>query len=51
VPVQQMVESLRPLLPASASFSAETNSNTLVITDRAANIGRLVQIIQLLDSP
>jgi len=51
VPVQQMVESLRPLLPATASFSAEANSNSIVITDRAANIDRLVQIIQLLDSP
>ena len=51
VPVQQMVESLRPLLPANASFSAEPNSNTIIITDRAANIDRLVQIIQLLDSP
>ena len=50
VPVQQMVESLRPLLPASASLSAEANSNTLIITDRASNIARLVQIIQLLDS-
>ena len=51
VPVQQMIESLRPLLPANASFSAEPNSNTIIITDRAANIDRLVQIIQLLDSP
>jgi len=51
VPVQQIVESLRPLLPASASFSAEANSNTLVVTDRAANIDRVLQIIQRLDNP
>jgi len=48
-PVQPMVESLRPLLPANASISAEVNSNSIIITDTQANIDRLVQIIQSLD--
>lgn len=50
VPAQQIVEALRALLPATASFSAEPNSNTLIITDRAANIARLTEIVRSLDS-
>jgi len=49
VPAQQMIAVLRPLLPEAASLSAETNSNTLIITDRAANINRLEKIIRSLD--
>jgi len=49
VPAQQMIAVLRPLLAETASLSAETNSNTLIITDRAANINRLEKIIQSLD--
>ncbi len=49
VPAQQMIEVLRPLLPQAASISAETTSNTLVITDRAANINRLEEIVRSLD--
>jgi len=50
VPAVQMIESLRPLLPQTATLSAEANSNTIIITDRAANIARLKQIIRKLDS-
>jgi len=46
---QQMVETLRPLVAAPASISAEATSNTIIITDRAANIARLTEIIQSLD--
>ena len=48
-PAQQMVETLRPLVAAPASISAEATSNTIIITDRAANIARLTEIIQSLD--
>ena len=51
VPVTQLVQALRPLLPQSAGFSAEPNSNTIVITDSADNIQRVVEIIRLLDQP
>lgn len=51
VPVTQLVQALRPLLPQSAGFSAEPNSNTIVITDSADNIERVVEIIRLLDQP
>lgn len=46
---QPMVESLRPLLSASASISAELTTNTIIITDTAANIDRLEKLIQSLD--
>lgn len=45
VPAQQLVETLRPLLSPGASINAEANSNTIVITDSAANITRLTEII------
>ena len=50
VPAAQMVESLRPLLPQTATLSAEANSNTIIITDHAANIERIIEIIKMLDS-
>ena len=45
----QMVETLRPLLPESASISAESISNTIVVTDRAANIEKIIELITQLD--
>jgi len=51
VPAQQMIAVLRPLLPQPASLSADTTSNALIITDRAANIDRLEEIIRSLDNP
>jgi general secretion pathway protein D len=50
-PVQQLAATLRPLLPQSANIGAEPSSNTIVITDSAANIARIVEIIRLLDQP
>lgn len=49
VPAQELVAVLRPLLPATASLSAEINTNTLVVTDRAANITRLAELVRQLD--
>lgn len=49
IPAQQMVEALRPLLPQSASISAESNSNTIVVTDRADNIGKIITLVNMLD--
>lgn len=45
----EMVEALRPLLPESASISAENTSNTVVITDRAANVEKLIELITVMD--
>ena len=51
VPAGQMVEALRGLLPETASISVEAHSNTIIITDRAANIARLSEVIRLLENP
>ena len=45
----QVVETLRPLVPESASLSAESTSNTIIVTDRAANIDKIIELITLLD--
>ena len=42
---------LAPLVPKTSRVSAYAPSNTLIITDSAANIQRLVQIIGQLDVP
>ncbi len=42
---------LAPLVPKTSRVSAYAPSNTLIITDSAANIQRLVQIIRQLDVP
>jgi general secretion pathway protein D len=45
MPAQQLIESLRPLLSESGSMSAESVANTIVVTDRAANITKIVGLI------
>lgn len=49
IPVQQLVQLLQPLLPESASFTAEPASNTVIITDSAANIDRLTKLVRKLE--
>jgi len=49
VPAHQMIAVLRPLLAEAGSLSVESNSNTLIITDRSANIDRLEKLIRELD--
>lgn len=45
----QLAPILRPLLPQSAHLAAHTDSNTLVISDTAANANRMVEIIERID--
>jgi general secretion pathway protein D len=42
---------LAPLLPSSGNIVAYSPTNTLIITESAANIDRLLQILQQLDQP
>lgn len=49
VPAAQLVPILRPLVPQQGHLAAYTPSNVLVITDRSANIDRLVGIIRRID--
>jgi general secretion pathway protein D len=47
----QLVPILRPLVPPQGHLAAYPQSNVLIISDRAANIERLVQIIKRIDQP
>lgn len=46
----QVTKDLQPLLPASATLTANEAGNSLVITDTQANIHRMAEIIKALDS-
>ena len=45
----QLATILRPLLPQHAHIAAHASSNTLVITDTANNVNRVVDIIRRID--
>jgi general secretion pathway protein D len=51
VPAAQLVPILRPLVPQQGHLAAYNPTNTLIITDHAANIKRLSQIIRSIDKP
>ena len=46
----KLIETLRPLLPAQATISANADSNALVITDTQTNIRRMMEIVKALDT-
>ena len=48
--VRQLREDLAPLISAQADFSANANSNSLIITDTSANIRRIVEVVAALDT-
>ncbi|MDH5455770.1 MAG: type II secretion system protein GspD, partial [Gammaproteobacteria bacterium] len=45
----QLVSLLRPLLPQNGHLVAHAGSNMLIISDRAANVARVVNIIRRID--
>jgi len=45
----QMVPVLRPLMPQSAHMAAYPPTNTLILTDHADNVRRLVELIERID--
>ena len=49
VSAAQLVPILRPLIPQYGQLAAYAASNMLIITDRANNVNRLVQIIRRID--
>ena len=51
VPAAQLVPILRPLVPQQGHLAAYNPTNTLIVTDHAANIRRLVAIIKSIDRP
>jgi general secretion pathway protein D len=50
VQAAQLVPILRPLIPQYGHLAAHPASNMLIISDRAANVKRMVKIIQRIDS-
>lgn len=50
VTASALKENLTPLVPAYASIEANEDGNALIVTDTAANIRRLMEIIQALDT-
>ncbi len=51
VPAAQLVPILRPLVPQQGHLVAYPPSNSLVVSDHAANIERLYKIIRRIDRP
>ncbi len=51
VPASQLVPILRPLIPQQGHLAAYNPSNTLIITDHAGNIKRLLKVIRGVDRP
>ncbi|MFV9616019.1 MAG: secretin N-terminal domain-containing protein, partial [Gammaproteobacteria bacterium] len=51
VPASQLVPILRPLVPQQGHLAAYNPTNTLIITDHAGNIKRLLKIIRGVDRP
>ena len=51
VTAAQLVPILRPLVPPQGHLAAYPQSNVLIISDRASNIARLINIIKRIDQP
>ena len=51
VPAAQLVPILRPLVPQQGHLAAYAPTNSLIITDHAGNIQRLMKIIAGVDRP
>ncbi len=49
--VQELIPIIRPLIPPTSHFAAHVPTNTLVVTDNAANIKRVLEIIERIDVP
>ncbi|MEN8134370.1 MAG: type II secretion system secretin GspD [Thermodesulfobacteriota bacterium] len=51
VPADKLVAILRPLVASKSYLAAQVDSNMLIISDRAANIKRLLKIVEQVDQP
>ncbi len=51
VPAAQLVPILRPLIPQQGQLAAFQPSNTLLISDYAGNVQRMVDIVRRIDRP
>ena len=51
VRAERLVPLLRPLIPGYGHLAGDAESGSLILTDRAANVARLLNIIERLDRP
>lgn len=51
VPLNEVIEVVRPLLPAEAVITAVPRSNLLILSDRGKNHSRIATLIERLDRP
>ncbi|MGJ8615513.1 MAG: type II secretion system secretin GspD [Sulfitobacter sp.] len=51
VPLNEIIEVVRPLLPAEAVITPVPRSNLLILSDRGKNHQRIVNLIERLDTP
>ena len=49
--VQDLVPIIRPLIPPTSHFGQHSSSNSVILTDTAANIQRVLKIIRRIDIP
>ncbi|PYC20204.1 type II secretion system protein GspD [Aquipseudomonas alcaligenes] len=49
MPAEELIPVLRPLLPGHANISAEKTSNSVIVTDQAANIERIEHVIRSIE--
>jgi len=50
VAASEMIQILRPLMPQGGQLIAHASSNSLVISDRAGNVQRLISIVRRIDT-
>lgn len=50
VSAEDVVKLLRPLAPQQATFTANPGNNSILISDRAGNVERLMQLIRRMDT-
>ena len=46
---QDAVALLRPFVPAQGALAAHRETNLLILTDTAANVRRLLEVLELVD--
>jgi general secretion pathway protein D len=51
VPLNEIIEVVRPLLPSEAVITAVPRSNLLILSDRGKNHARIANLIERLDTP
>ncbi len=51
VPLQEVIEVVRPLLPSEAVITPVPGANLLILSDRGANHARITRLIKRLDQP